>query len=1010
MSFLEFQNQYKNLNSEQKSAVDEIEGPVMVIAGPGTGKTQILSLRIAQILRKTDTPPDAILALTFTESGVYSMRERLVKIIGSAGYRVNIFTFHGFCNEVIRNFPDFFPRVVGGTTVSEVDQIKIIESIIKNSKIKHLRPFGNPEYYVKPVLNAIKNLKRENISLSDFKKAVKKQETELSNQLVQKNEKGHSSDVKISEKKRELEKNKELLLVFEQYGKKLAEKSLYDYEDMILEVVLALEKNPELLSELQERYLYVLADEHQDANRAQNRILELLLSFHKSPNIFIVGDEKQAIFRFQGASLENFLYFKKLYPNALILTLEKNYRSYQSILDASHSLIEKNPVNDPMLRKRLKSGTKEKGVKSGPKIWFYEFSKPVFEETFVAFDIRNKIKNGIKPSSIGVFYRDNNDAFAIAKALEKQGVPFEIYSGQRLFLDENIRKLSALLKAVNFFGDENFLAEILFIDFLNLDHLDVFKILEYCRRNHMSLYDFLRSQTFIAKVAPNSRSEFTEFYEKMRKWSIQARNKNLVDFLEILMEESGYLKFILNQKNSWDELNKLETFFEQAKKLAQNHKDVRLSDFINYLETLKEYDVFLKIPESYGPEKQAVNLMTAHSAKGLEFDYVYIVGLSDGHWGGRRGRKNFSLPFDNLYLDIGLEDERRLFYVALTRAKTGISLSYSKEDPNQKHQLPSQFISEIDQNLLEKINPLPIENRFLKNAVLKKERRQPAEKSILKDRLYLKKLFFDQGLSVSALNNYLSCSWKYFFENLLRIPKAPSKTQMYGTAVHSALEEFFKKYRDDKKPSRKDLVSAFESALRRQPMDKGNFKETLEKGVKTLSAYYDFYEGDWPKRIMSEFKIAGVFLDDFPSVGKNQLALRGKLDKLEFLGNSDREVNVVDYKTSRPKSRNEILGNTKNSNGDIYRQLVFYKILLDNFDRGRYKMVSGEIDFIEPNDKAIFKKEKFFIGEEDKKELIGLIKKTAKEISSFSFWQKFCQDPNCQYCFLRKSMAMERAK
>ncbi len=1000
--FSKFKTYYDKLNPEQRKAVDAIEGPVMVIAGPGTGKTQVLGLRIANILRKTDTPPDGILALTFTESGVYSMRGRLVEIIGADAYRVNIFTFHSFCNEVIRSYPDFFPRVVGGNTASEVEQIQILEEIIDNSNFDKIKPFGNPIFYIKPILSVIRELKRENIGVSDFKKSIldyeKRNRPETSSSLKRKSIEDEDSE--------HLRKNRELCEVYERYEKALHERSLYDYEDMILEVVRALGKNKKLLAELQEQYLYILADEHQDANRAQNRILELLLGFHKSPNIFIVGDEKQAIFRFQGASLENFLYFKEIYPDALILTLEKNYRSPQGILDASHSLIEKNSVNDPMLRRRLVSVSDP--ISNNPKIFLREFSKPIFEESFIAEDISKKIKSGIKPSSIGVFYRDNNDVFSIANALQKKGVPFEIYSGQRLFLDENIRKILSLLRAIDRFGDDELLAETLFIDFLNIDILDVFKVLEYCRRKKISLHDCLRSPKILEKINLEDQKNILSFYELLKDLSRKADNQNLMDFLENLIERSGYIKFALSNKNSWEELNKLEAFFGQARKLAQNHKDAKLSDFVSFLNLLKRYDVFLKVPDSYGPKKEAVNLMTAHSAKGLEFDYVYITGLFDGHWGHRKRRKNFNLPID-VFLEVGLEDERRLFYVALTRAKREIFLSFSREDQNQKLRLPSQFISEINPKLVKEIKTASLESEFLKKVVLKKPVKKPAENDIFKDEVFLANMFFDQGLSVSALNNYLECPWKYFFENLLRLPKAPNKNQMYGTAVHLAFEEFFKRYRNNEKPNSKDLIVFFENALRRQPLDKNDYEDALKKGRKSLSAYYDFYKNSWPKNIKTEFTINGVILGEVKIGGKKrELVLRGKLDKLEFIGVSDREVNVVDYKTSKPKSRNDILGKTKHSSGNLYRQLVFYKLLLNQFADGRYKMVSGEIDFIEPNQTGRFKKEKFFIGDNEVEDLVSLAKEKATEIATLSFWDKTCSDSHCKYCLLKKSVVSRR--
>jgi DNA helicase-2/ATP-dependent DNA helicase PcrA len=364
MNTKHFDELYKKLNLRQREAVDAIEGPVMVVAGPGTGKTQILTLRIANILKKTDTPPDAILALTFTEAGVAAMRKRLVEIIGSSAYRVGIFTFHSFCNDIIKRFPEQFPRIIGSINISDIDKISVIKELLDNGAalrghdadlrgkkfktpkidLKILRPYGDTFYYLHPVRQKISELKRENISPDDLELKIKKLKLEIEAIPDLHHEKGaYKGKIKgkYESTLKNIEKLKELLKLYRAYEKVLEERKLYDYEDMILEVIRALEEDEAFRLQVQEEYQYVLADEHQDANNAQNRVLELLTSFHQNPNLFIVGDEKQAIFRFQGASLENFQFFQKKFPKARMIILEDNYRSTQTILDAAHSLLDK---------------------------------------------------------------------------------------------------------------------------------------------------------------------------------------------------------------------------------------------------------------------------------------------------------------------------------------------------------------------------------------------------------------------------------------------------------------------------------------------------------------------------------------------------------------------------------------------------------------------------------------------------------------------------------------------
>jgi DNA helicase II / ATP-dependent DNA helicase PcrA len=985
-----FEERYKQLNIKQREAVEEIDGPVMVIAGPGTGKTSILTLRIANILKRTDTSPDSILALTFTESGVYSMRKKLADIISSSAYKVNIYTFHGFCNDIIKNYPEEFPRIIGAQNITDIDQIKILEEIIDNTKLEILKPYGDTYHYVRSIIGEINNLKQENIGPKDLAKILEKQTADFALIPDLHHEKGkYQGEMKGKYKDLEKsnEKNKELQKVYAQYEKALETKRLYDYQDMILEVIKALESNKDLLLQLQEKYQYVLADEHQDANNSQNKILELISGFHENPNIFIVGDEKQAIFRFQGASLENFLYFKKLYPKAVLIQLEENYRSSQSILDASHSLIGKNSQGKD-LRVELKAKAGHENIPTS----LYSFDKARNEVRFIAENIQEKIKTGVNPSEIAVIYRENKDASLIARALEKLGLPFSIESDQELFSDTDIAKIILLMRAINDLGASEILSRALFIDFLELSYLDIYKVIASAKVEKISIFE-----------AINKDENLSALYEKLTHWGKQAKNSDLLDFFELVIRESGFIKHILQSSESIDKIAKLDKLLSQMKELVGSHKNYRLADFINYLDVLEKHNITVKTRGKALSEK-AVHLMTAHKSKGLEFDYVCVVNLVDGHWGNKREMRKFKLPLSgSAVLDYdAIEDERRLFYVALTRARKEVSLTYAKSAEDGKILLPSQFLGEIDPVHLTIVDTKKLEEKyeatradeFLPSKALPKD---------LKNKEYLRRLFFEQGLSVTALNNYLVCPWQYFFSNLVRLPQVLSKHQMYGTAVHNTLKHFFDKYRDEQDLSKKEFLDLFEKYLAKQPISQNDFEETLAKGWESLGGYYDNYKNTWNRSVLNEFNIAGVYCDLKEKVdGEDKILLKGQLDKIEM--KNDGTVNVVDYKTRKPLSRNQIEGKTKNSDGNYKRQLVFYKILLDKYEKGKYQMQTGELDFIEPDDKGEYGKENFEITADDEKEVLDLISQTATNIANLDFWDKRCEKKDCEYCALRNIM------
>lgn len=978
----EFTKAYNNLNTEQKMAVDAIDGPVMVIAGPGTGKTSILTLRIANILRKTDTEPSSILALTFTESGAHSMRKKLVDIIGSAAYRVNIFTFHGFCNTAIESYPEYFPRIVGGTLVTEIDQIRILEAIFQTNSFEILKPYGNIFYYLRPALGAIRTLKRENISPKDFAKLIKQDEKEFKNLPDLYHVKGaHKGKMKgeYIDVEKKIEKNKELLVVYEAYEKALLEGHFFDYEDMIVLTIDALEKNPNFLLILQEEYQYVLADEHQDANNAQNKILELLSGFHEHPNLFIVGDEKQAIYRFQGASLENFLYFKKKYKDALVIPLEKNYRSTQTILDAAHGLINANSFGQEVPRIALKAvnASTEKNIE------IYEFNSEISEADFIAHSVKKLLDEGVEPFHIAVLFRDNRDSEGIAYAFQRQGIAYTVASDEDLLQDAELHKLILLLRAVVAFGDEVLISRVLFLDFLGLDHLDVFKLIKASRDTHTPLYDLMRDDP-----------RFSLFYSKLKSWSVIAHNKSLVESFEYIVKDSGFLAHILSSNGSLEKLAKLDSLFASVKEVVESHRSYTLRDFLEYLDTLELHKA--RINRSTRPSfEHSVLLMTAHRSKGLEFEYVFVYGAAYGKWGNKRVGELFSLPIPGRKLlesDTD-EDERRLFYVALTRAKKLVTITFATSTKEGKPRLKSRFVEEIPEAFVETktapmLSPRSItEDRIGYNGVS------------LQDKEYLQKLFLEYGLNVTAINNFLSCPWRYFFENLVRIPRVQEKHQMFGTAVHRALKDLYTHMKRGEKPTEKYLIESFVRALKNEPLETKDYEDTLQKGTLALKGYFKKWSETFLPELLTELSVAGVYVD-FDD--EHSIMLRGQLDKVEPLGGS--RVRVVDYKTGKPKSRNAILGETKDSEGNMKRQLDFYKLLLSLWENGRYDMTEGMIDFVEPTEKGDYKREIFEMKDADKDDVLSLTKDVARQIYNVEFWDKTCDDPDCEYCELRKNI------
>jgi len=988
-----FQKLYNELNTRQKEAVDTIDGPVMVVAGPGTGKTRVLTMRIANILIKNKAKPEEILALTFTESGVAAMRKQLVEILGPKAYYVSIYTFHAFCNDLIRGNIDEFPQFYEKNLIDEIGQMQILEDVINRGNFKLLKPFGDNFMYVQPLLRSFSDLKREGIGPEKLNETLRSASEEFLNIEDLYHEKGpHKGKMKgkYQDLERNIEKNKELVVAYKAYQEKLREIG-YDYDEIILSVVERLDSDEVFSQKLQEQYKYLLADEHQDTNYAQNRVLELLSDKAGAQNIFVVGDEKQSIYRFQGANIQNFIYFHSKYPKAKIITLSDNYRSTQSILDASGSLISK----DVLLK--ACAGHAEK------KIRVYNFRDQDSENYFLARKIKQLTKNGAKPNEIAVLYRDNRDAFSIQEMLQKNKISCRVESDEQILENKDIKNFVTMLKAVVDFGSGDFFAAVLHVNFLKVPSIDIYKFLQR---------------------SPYSSTRVWKIHKLLSRWNKLAYNMSAPQIFERIVRESGFLDYLLKKQDYIERINRLRALHNLVKKLASQDKNYTLGDFVAHIELIGDRGVSLW-DKKLDINKNAVRLTTAHRSKGLEFDYVFITGANMGHWGKRHTRQMIKLPHGvfpgaglsprfpsgagnaplggsrlalttsseiNPLLETDSEsDERRLFYVALTRARKQVYISYPRMNIDGRELFPSQFIEEISGDY--KIAGTG--GVYEKNLENNPKIIFAAQKNIIAaddEKEFLKELFEKRGLSPTALNNYLECPWKYFYNNLLQIPRAKTKHEMYGTAVHAALKELF----DTQKQDLTLLLESFERALIREPISEHDYTESLAKGKETLLKYYENYNGTWHTNTVNEFVVKNVFLD-------GEVRLTGKIDKIEMLEGN--KVNVVDYKTGKRRTRNELEGKTKNTTGNEKRQLVFYKLLLDKLEGSPYVMTSGEIDFVEPDkNSGKFFKEKFEITQDDVRELEYKIQDVTAEMLGFSFWNERCGNSSCDYCKLRDIM------
>lgn len=1001
MTSEEFEKQYKGLNKSQKQAVDAIEGSVMVVAGPGTGKTKTLTLRIANILLKTQINPENILALTFTEAAAHEMRKRLLTIIGNDAYRVDITTFHSFCNNFIKRHQEEFSHIISSDNINEIEQLEIVESCMKSLSLKILKPLGDLNYYIQPSMRSIGNLKQENIIPTDFKKGLDEFEKHLKERSDLIHEKGaHKGKMKSQYKKMfdDLEKNKELLKVYEEYQNQLFKQKKYDYSDMLLEVIKKLGEHEYLLQFLQEKYQYLLVDEHQDTNASQNKIVELISNYFENPNLFIVGDEKQAIFRFQGATIANFFKFKEKYPDAKLINLSDNYRSTKNILDSSYSLISNNPRHVKIL---AEGQALHKNVNyKEEKIHLASLSTSTSEVYFVASNIKELLKT-TRGHEIAVLVRNNKDVEAFIPVFEREKIPYIVEADNDILEDLDVQKLILLLKTIVKQSNENSQRALL-LNCFKISPLDVFKINRTAYEKKIQVWDVLTNQEILKELEIVNREAIEHFVELFmgEDGFVKKSENERFDILFVdVLNMSGLMNVILAKPHGQEILLRITRLYDEIKKQVARNPLYNVSDFIKFVELLKTHKISLKLNTSIIPE-DLVRVMTVHKSKGLEFDNVFIVNCYDTHWGNKHNiGSKFQIPWEYLIGTRETEeeldknaDERRLFYVGMTRARKNIFISYSMTSMDGREQIPSQFISEIPEEFKLQENTKEFEKKLstkLENMLSNVK----SEKGQLITSDYAKELFRRQGLSVSALNNYLKCPWKFFFVNLIRLPEKIENSNLYGSAIHGALNQYLIQIKKDKKPKKEFLLQKFQEEMSLLPFSENEKDRFNDRGIAALSGFYDQQMTDWNRDMETELEIKGIRIND-------DLLLNGKIDMIRPVDNN--KFDVTDFKTGKPKSRNVIEGNVKDGDGNYKRQLVFYKILLDRYRNGFFKMNSGIIEFVEPSEKGEYRREIFNITEEETKILLEQTVKAGKEISSLSFWDESCQDRECEYCKLRR--------
>jgi len=1021
----QFTKELERLNPAQRRAVDTIEGPVLVIAGPGTGKTQILAARIGNILAQTDARPENILCLTYTDAGAIAMRRRLLKFIGPDAHKVTINTFHAFCNSVIKDNLDLF-GIRALDSITDLEKRQLLRKLIDGFEPRHqLKRFTGDVYYDIPRLARLFSLmKTEDWSPEHICARIEEYVASLPEREKYIYKRANSkTGIKVGDpKQNDIDKEVEKMLQlraacteFPRYMQMMAESKRYDFDDMILLVLNEFKRNESLLRQYQEKYLYLLVDEYQDTNGAQNEIIESLASYWDRPNVFVVGDDDQSIYRFQGANVENILRFNEKYSPEIIL-LTDNYRSSQHILDSAKHLIQNNQERLINAIKGLSKDLKalnadyaELPVK--PEI--REYYNLAHETVGIAQEIERLRNEGVKLSEIALIYRNHHQANDIARYLESRGIPLYVRRKFNILESPFIDNILTLLEYIKDeakipHSREDLLFQILHFNFFGIEPLVIAKVAAGLRNDYKTRWrEALRSVQ--AQAGSNLfDSNANESYRRMKLlsdnieyWVKELHNTTLQTLFEKVMTRGGLLREVMQSPQKFELLDQLTTLFQFIKDESVKDPKIKLEGFLRTIKEMREEGI--------------PNLVTAHSSKGLEYEYVFLLGCDKKAWDSSGRNDGFAFP-DNLVTHVGegdnSEENRRLFYVALTRAKRQLVVSYSSQNLEGKMMECSRYVDELSsfENVAISKVHLPDEDLTSFHFTILSEPPLP-DLPMLEETL-LRRILEHYSLSVSHLNTYLRCPISFYYGSLLRIPSAKNAAMAFGSAVHFAMERLFRmmKEKHEEFPPASFLVQEFEWYMKRHldSFTAEDFDRRMAYGRLILPEYYQQNIEKWNRVSTVEVNLRTV-VDGIP--------INGKLDKLEFDGKS---VNVVDYKTGKfENSKKKFFPPTdewkkeeptyeEKHGGDYWRQAVFYKILVDNEDSKGWTAVSTEFDFVEPdrNTKQYYK-QKIIITPEDLEIVRAQMQEAYRGIQSLEF-SRGCNDTNCQWCnFVKNNFQLD---
>jgi DNA helicase-2/ATP-dependent DNA helicase PcrA len=902
--------------------VDTIDGPVMVVAGPGTGKTQILALRIGNILKKTDIGADGILCLTFTNSGVKAMRERLVDYIGANGNDVVVSTFHSFALEYLieKNYQllgfELEPKIL-----SDEEAVFLVDEILHENDWKYIRPRTNPEMYFSELKQLISILKRERLTPEDFLAYVEEDIKNLKNDPESLSSRGpNKGKIKkeIENKITSLERTKEVVEFYRIYEEKKFSLSLIDYDDILEYAVELVEKYENVRADILEDFQYILVDEHQDSSGIQNNFLKAVWQNEERPNIFVVGDDRQLIYAFSGASVSYFEDFSNIFGKTKLITLTENYRSTVNIL----------ALADDLLLSSLSDGKLKSNIKGNSKVGLYEYMYGRDEIIGAGLYFKKQIEKGVKSEECALLVPRNYQVRNALEILRNMGL--KVSSGKNISLFD-IRETESFLRILGIIADpfnSVLLAESLLDKYSGIETMVAYKFLKNTKPDKLTIAEI--------KSLNGEKGLFDE-ENAISKWGLTLEHfvndfsgKSIMQIISLVGNE-----ILIDKAKDHEELiynvEIVRSLINATMLFEEKNKNATLAQFLEYLKRIKQYGSHIALATF--ASDVGIQVMTLHKSKGMQYTAVWIAHMNEEILMSEK-RRVFLLPQKvKQHLDErDVLSGKRELYVAITRARQECVISYAGENYSGSPLELAHIIRDLPPLHFIKKSKEETEKEILSSGPENYIKTTEVENDNLRDlQNFVKENYADTKVSVTLLNNFFECPWKWYFRNFLKLPEMKTQSLVFGSAVHSAIEFILN---NKSLPTMSIIREKMKNEIEKEGIvSTAELKKLLKEGEDAIARFIDDFYKNLADDYSSERSLQ--FRDKkFP-----HLLMYGKLDLTERLQNGD--VNITDFKTGSSKTKNiiEKLDEEGRLSSHL-RQLAMYSYLVFGAEKGKEVLAS----------------------------------------------------------------------